>query len=346
MRDYSRLTLAPLFQAYQKEEIVKALIGDTSGNGHQVFVFGIPAYLPSSQVPQGTIVETGREIGVCVIKIMPETNNVVVSVRVAEEKRADKETENLMEGDIVDVRVKSIIDPGAIVQLSPGVDGIIYLKELSYSKIHSANDVVSVGDEFKAKIVEINYNGGKRRIVLSLKQASPSPWDSANYEVGQVVEGVVTDILDYGAFLNVGAITAMMHRSEITWAEKNPKPKEYLSVGDTLKVRVTSFDKEGKKMAVSLKGMKEDPWTILKIKPGDVIDATIVSKVKLGFFLGLPDGLQGLLYKSNLAWNKLDNKAMLETLQVGDTVRVLILSIDREKHNIELSMKHLEAIQL
>ena len=343
MTDYTHIEWGPFFAAYENDTIVSAIVGEVSGNGHQVFVMGIPAYLPQSQHVPGRKVEPGGKVDVCIIKIMPETNNVVVSARVAEKVRAETEAQEIQVGDIVPVRVKNLVEYGAFVQIANGVDGLIFLKELSYNKVHSAEEVVSPGDEFKAKVVKISEKDGKRRIELSLKQALPDPWEDITYQVGDIVEGEVANLADYGAFLNIGTITAMLHRSELSWTKKNPVPREFLSVGDKVRVKIMSIDKEEKRMLVSTREVEGDPWQKLNIKEGTVVEGVIQGKTNFGFFVELGGGIAGLLHKNELAWISDRQKSLMETLKAGDTVRVVVTELDSAKRKLSLSMKHLES---
>ena len=342
MTDYRSINLEPFFSAYKNDTVVKAIVGEISGNGHQVFVMGIPAYLPKTQQVPGATVSPGDEVMVTIIKIMPETNNVVVSAKEAAKLLSQKKAQDLKVGDIVSVKVKSIIDYGVFVSISEGVDGMIPLKELSYNKIHAAEEVVAVGDEFKARVEKLYEKDGKLRIELSRKQALPDPWESLSFQVGDIVDGTVTNIVDYGAFLNVGPVTGMLHRSELTWSLKDPNPKEYLSVGDKLRIKIINLDKENKKMAVSLREAKGDPWLKMDLEVGAIVEASILNKTKSGFMVGQKDGIGGLLHKYDLAWLNDDQKALMETLKVGDTVRVVVTSIDKAKRKLGFSMKHLE----
>lgn len=338
MFDYTTMDLEPVFKAYEERKIIPALVGDVSGNGHQVFVFGVPAYLPNSQ-EGGITVEEGKEVEVCIIKILPEANSVVVSPRVAAELKAIKEAQNLNVGDVVRVRVKNIVDYGAFVTTETGVDGLILLKELSYTKIHSADEVVSVGDEIDAKVMKISEKDGRTRVDFSYKLTLPDPWDSLTLEEGQIVEGTVVSISDYGAFVEVDSIEGLIHRSEISWGRQSPDPKEYFSLGEKVKAKIVSLDKVKKKMALSIREAIGDPWDKLGFKVGDVIEAAIQDKTNFGLFIGESDGIQGLLHRNDLAWTPKEQAELLEDLQVGDTLKVAVLSIDNEKRKIALSRK-------
>ena len=342
MTDYTSINWEPFFSAYENDTVVKALVGEVSGNGHQVFVMGVPAYLPKTQKVAGMEVETGEEVEVCIIKIMPETNNVVVSARVAAEKKALSEAKDLQVGDIVSVKVKNLVSYGAFVSIEGCPDGLIFLKELSYKSIHSADEVVAVGDEFNAKVVKISEKDGKTRLELSLKQVLPDPWESFPYAVGDIVEGEVATLADYGAFLNIASITGILHRSELSWTKKEAPLREMLSVGDKIKVKIISLDKENKKMALSLREVEGDPWLKLEHAEGDVVEGQILNKTNFGLFIGLEGNIEGLLHKNDLAWLSDNQKALLETLKVGETIRTVIISIDRVKRKLGLSMKLLQ----
>lgn len=340
MIDYTTLDLEPVLKAYEENSVVPALVGDVSGNGHQVFVFGVPAYLPNSQ-EGGISVEEGKEVEVCIIKILPEANSVVVSPRVAAELKAIKEAQNLNVGDVVRVRVKNIVDYGAFVTTEAGVDGLILLKELSYTKIHSADEVVSVGDVIDAKVMKISEKDGRSRVDFSYKLTLPDPWDSIPLEVGQIVEGTVTNISDYGAFIEVDSIEGLIHRSELSWGRQSPDPKEYFSIGDKVKAKIITLNREKRKLALSIRELEGDPWDKMTISVGDILEAKILNKTNFGFFLGEEEGIQALLHKNDLAWTPKEQAELMDSLQVGDTLRVAVQSIDKGKKRIALSRKML-----
>ncbi len=342
MTDYTTVNYEPLFRAYEEQTIVKATVGELSGKGHQVFVFGIPAYLPMTQEVPGMDVDPGHETEVCIIKIMPETNNVVVSARVADEKKSSAAAEKLKVGAIVTARIKSITQYGAFASIG-SVDGLIHITELSYQRISDPSTVVSVGQEIPVKILSISEEDGKgrRKVELSHKQALPDPWDSLTIKAGDIVEGVVDRIVDYGLFFTVEGIPAMVHRSELSWLVHSPDPRTVAKVGDTIKARIQSIDVPHKKIAASIREVTEDPWKTISIEPGDVLDVVITNQTNFGFFVGVGDGIEGLLHNNDLGWTKQDREAMKETLSVGDTVRVVLLEIDRDKHRLSFSLKHL-----
>lgn len=339
MIDYTNINWEPFFSAYENDTVVKAIVGEVSGNGHRVFVMGVPAYLPKSQKIPDMELTTGGDVDVCIIKIMPETNNVVVSARVAAEIKARSEARDLQVGDIVPVRVKNIVSFGVFVSILGCPDGLIFLKELSYQSIHSADEVVSLGDEFNAKVIKISKKDGKTRFELSLKQLLPDPWESFPHSVGDIVEGEVSALVDYGAFLNIASVTGILHRSELSWTKMEVPLREMLSIGDKIKVMIISLDKENKKMALSLREVEGDPWQKLEHTEGDVVEGRILNKTSIGLFVGLESNIEGLLHKNDLAWFSDDQKALLETLKVGDMIRAVIISIDRVKKKLGLSMK-------
>lgn len=341
MTDYTIVNYEPLFKAYDEQTIVKATVGELSGKGHQVFVFGIPAYLPMTQEAPGMDVAPGQVAEVCIIKLMPETNNVVVSARVAEEKKSSAAAEKLEVGAIMTARIKSLTQYGAFASIG-GVDGLIHLKELSYQRVSDPSLVVSVGQEVPVKILSISEknNNGRRKIELSHKQALPDPWESLTIKVGDIVEGVVDRIVDYGLFFTIDGVPAMVHQSELSWSAHSD-PHSFAKVGDTIMAKIQSIDIAHKKIAASIRDVTEDPWKTISIEPGDVLDAVITNRTTFGFFVGVGDQIEGLLHNNDLGWTKQDKKALKDKISVGDTVRVVLLEIDRDKHRMSFSMKHL-----
>lgn len=342
MTDYTTVNYEPLFKAYDEQTIVKATVGDLSGKGHQVFVFGIPAYLPMTQEVPGMNVNPGSEAEVCIIKILPETNNVVVSARVAEEKRSSAAAEKLEVGEIVTARIKSLTQYGAFASIG-SVDGLIHITELSYQRVSDPSKVVSVGQEIPVKILSISEadDKGRRKIELSHKQALPDPWDTLSIKEGDIVEGVVDRITDYGVFFTVDGVTAMVHKTELSWDYHSQDPHLLVKVGDSIRAKIQAIDVAKKKIAASVKGLTEDPWTLLSLEPGDVLDVAIANKANFGYFVKVTEGVEGLLHNNDLAWNKQDKQALMGSLSIGDTIRVVVLEIDREKHRLAFSLKHL-----
>lgn len=342
MIDFTNVDFGPFLKAYHEEAIVKATVGEVSGRGHRVFLFGIPAYLPASQEVFGRPVDTGDEVDVRIIKIMPETNNVIVSAREAQRLIAQADAKELHVGDIIPVKVKTIVHLGTFVSIEGHPDGLIYRKELSYNYLQSADEVVAVGDEFDAKLVNINEKEGKTLIELSRRQALHNPWESLPFKVGDIVEGMVAAISDSGAILNIGPVMGTLHRSELSWTNKNASLREMLSIGKRIKVKILTIDKKNMKIAVSLRRAETDPWNELQPKVGDVLEGQILNKTTLGLFIGLKGGIEGLLHKDNISWLNDDQKSLLESLKVGDTIQTLIIGIDHAKRKLELSMKHLQ----
>ena len=340
MIDYTILDLEPVLKAYEEQSVVPALVGDVSGNGHQVFVFGVPAFLPYSQETEATV-EEGREIDVCVIKILPESNNVIVSAKVAYEQKALEDAQTLNVGDVVRVRVTSIADYGVFVTTEAGVDGLILLKNLSYKRIKSADEVVSVGDVINAEVINVSKKGKKTIIEFSHKNTLPDPWDNTTIEEGQIVEGIIVNISSFGLFVEVGSIIGLIHQSEITWARQSPKPQDYFSPGDKVKAKVISINKEEKKLALSIRCMEENPWDRLNLNKGDIIESKIQAKTEFGLFLEVSDGIQGVLHKNDLAWTSKEQAELFESLQIGATLNVAVKSIDEKKRRISLSRKKL-----
>ena len=342
MTDYTSLDYTQLFTAYDRQAIVKAVVGEVSGRGHQVFVLGFPAFLPVTQEVPGESAETGQEVEVCIIKMMPETNNIVVSARVAAEKKASAAAEKLEVGAIVTARNKSLTQYGAFASIG-NVDGLIHITELSYQRVSDPSKVVSVGQEIPVKILSISEEDGKgrRKIELSHKQALPDPWESLTFKVGDVLDCTIDRITDYGVFCTIDGVPVMVHRSELSWAQKSPDPKEHYSVGDPIRVKIQSIDVHKKKIAASVRETTENPWDTLTLEPGDVVETVITNKTNFGFFITVAEGIEGLIHNNELAWTNIEKKAMMESLSVGDTVKAVLLEIDKGNHRLSFSIKHL-----
>lgn len=255
MIDYSKLDYAPLLDAYDKQTISKAIVGEISGKGYKVYVFGFPAYLPYTQTITGEALYEGQEINVCIIKIMPETNNIVVSRKVAIEQQNNLDAEKLEIGSIVTARVKSIAKYGAFATVG-GIDGLIHNSELSYTRITDPSEVVSVGQEIQVKIVNITEDeSGRKKIELSYKQAYPNPWASLTLVKGDVIEGKITNATNYGFFIKIADdLKGLLHYNDLGWTKiEKETMKETLKVGDEVRVVVTEINKEKERISLSLK---------------------------------------------------------------------------------------------
>ncbi|MBR6871394.1 MAG: S1 RNA-binding domain-containing protein [Candidatus Methanomethylophilaceae archaeon] len=343
MTDYTNINWDPFFSAYENDTVVKAIVGEVSGNGHQVFVMGVPAFLPKTQKVPDMELTTGGDVDVCIIKIMPETNNVVVSARVAAEKKAGDGAEKLEVGQVVTARIKAIAQFGAFASVN-GVDGLIHITELSYNQIRHPSDVISVGDEIPVKVLSISVDDkGKRKIELSHKQALPDPWETLPFKEGDKVEGVVTNIEDYGAFLSIGEVNALLHRSEITWETEYPLVRNLLAVGDRLTVKIKSMDVKNKRVSVSLREISGEVWDQSDLSVGDVIEVGVLrhSPSGSGLIVGEPNGIQGVLNRKEMAWSKDEAKAYEASVKDGDTIQVAIISFDKEKRKMSVSRKPL-----
>ena len=342
MEENKYINYEALLAAYDKGTVVKALVGDVSGNGHQVFVLGVPAFLPKTQEGPGKNLEAGREVDVCVIKILPENGNVVVSARVADQVLDSDEPAALEVGQVVKATVKNITQFGAFAQVGR-VTGLIHITELSYNPVNSPQDVVSVGDEVTVKVINITDRDGQRRYELSLKQALPNPWDTLPFQEGDLVEGTVSRIVDYGAFLAIGEFTAMLHRSEITWGTDYPRVDSLVSVGDQLTVMVKTIDKANHKIAVSLRDISGKAWDSSELSEGDVIEVDVLKRHPSGsgLVVGREGGIEGLLPRKEMAWTKDECRAVEESINVGDTIRVVVIDFDKSKRKLVVSLRPL-----
>ena len=329
----------PLEKARDDKAILTALIGDLAGQGHRVTVLGMPAYLPEWMEVPGQPVSPGDEVEVRVIKVPPESKNVIVSAKAVFEKRNRDKAERHVPGDIVHVRVMRLEVFGALVRMEGGFVGLVPVKELCHATIHSPEQAVAVGDEFDAEILRVRQSKGKTLIELSRKRLLPSPLNDTTLEVGDVVEAEVANIKDYGAFVNIGDVPALLHRSELSWSEKEPDPRSLLKVGDRIKVKVVILDRETKKMAVSLREMLPNPWDDLALAPGYSFTGTVIKKLGFGVLVALPEGMYGLLHSTELTESRKGRNSALKAIKIGDSLPVVVKSIDRESRKIDLELQ-------
>ena len=256
MDNYNKLDYSLLLRAYDKNTTVGATVGDVSGNGYKVKLLGFNAYLPFTQVAPNEKFEAGQEVEVCIIKIMPLTNKVIVSAVAA---AACKNAGNLETGSVYNGKVTKIIKSGAFVSFGE-FKGYIHNSELSYlSKKVNASDVLQVGQEIPVKVISIEKEEETNKILISLsyKQAIEDPWNSISVKVGEIIEGTVHNIRDFGLFLNYNEVNVFVHASELPLTPKSPKPRDFAQIGDTLKVKIVSADLENRKIAGSVNGVGE-----------------------------------------------------------------------------------------
>ncbi|MEJ5211361.1 MAG: 30S ribosomal protein S1 [Burkholderiales bacterium] len=340
-----------LEQAMENNQLVKGVITGKVKGGLTVMINGIRAFLPGSLVDIRPVKDTtpyeGKEFEFKVIKLDKKRNNVVVSRKAVLEATLGAERqallENLKEGMVVKGIVKNITDYGAFVDLG-GIDGLLHITDLAWRRVKHPSEVLSVGDEVEAKVLKFDQE--KNRVSLGLKQLGDDPWVniSRRYPPGTRLFGKVTNLTDYGAFVEIEpGIEGLVHVSEMDWTNKNVHPAKVVQVGDEVEVMILEIDEERRRISLGMKQCKPNPWEefAANYKKGDKVRGQIKSITDFGVFIGLPGGIDGLVHLSDLSWSQPGEEAV-RNYKKGDEVEAVVLAIDPERERISLGIKQLE----
>ena len=340
-----------LEKAAKTEERVDGIIFGKVKGGFTVDLDGAIAFLPGSQVDVRPIKDTMPLMNVPqpfqVLKMDRKRGNIVVSRRaVLEESRAEQRAElvgNLAEGNTVDGIVKNITDYGAFVDLG-GLDGLLHVTDIAWKRINHPSEVLSLGDSIKVQIIKVNKE--TNRISLGMKQLEDDPWANveARFPLGSNQKGIVTNITDYGAFVELDAgVEGLVHVSEMSWTKKNVHPGKILSTSQEVEVMVLELDKEKRRVSLGLKQIQGNPWQNFAQSNtvGAVLEVEIKNITEFGLFVGLGNDIDGMIHLSDLSWEKTGEEA-LKDHKKGDLVKAKVTDIDVEKERIALSIKALE----
>ena len=341
-----------LEEAMNEGRIIKGMVNGRVKGGLTVMVNGIRAFLPGSLVDLRPVKDTtpfeNKEWDFKVIKLDRKRNNVVVSRRAVLEDSmgADREAMlgSLKEGAVVKGIVKNITDYGAFVDLG-GIDGLLHITDLAWRRVKHPSEVLTVGEEVEAKILKFDQE--KNRVSLGIKQLGDDPWVALTrrYPVGTRLFGKVTNLTDYGAFVEIEpGIEGLVHVSEMDWTNKNVHPAKIAQLGDEVEVMILEIDEDRRRLSLGMKQCKTNPWDDFAVshKKGDKVSGQIKSITDFGVFIGLPGGIDGLIHLSDLSWTQTGEEA-IRNFKKGDEVTALVLSIDVEKERISLGIKQLES---
>ena len=341
---------AKLEVKFEAGERVEGVIFNQVKGGFTVDLDGAVAFLPRSQVDIRPI----RDVTPLmhnpqpfeILKMDKRRGNIVVSRRtVLEESRAEQRSEivqNLEEGQVVDGVVKNITDYGAFVDLG-GIDGLLHVTDIAWRRINHPSEVLSIGQQVKVQIVRVNQE--THRISLGMKQLENDPWDAieAKYPVGAKFSGRVTNITDYGAFVELEpGIEGLIHVSEMSWTKKNVHPGKIVSTSQEVDVVVLEVDSVKRRISLGLKQTLQNPWEafIEKYPVGSVVEGEVKNKTEFGLFIGLDGDVDGMVHLSDLDWNR-PGEQVIEEFNKGDVVKAVVLDVDVEKERISLGMKQL-----
>ncbi len=332
------------------EAVIGVLTGKVKG-GYTVELNGIRAFLPGSLVDVRPVRDAahleGKSLEFKVVKLDRRRNNVVVSRRavVETESNAEREQllENLQEGQTVKGIVKNLTDYGAFIDLG-GIDGLLHITDMAWRRVRQPSEIVNVGDEIDVKVLK--FDKERHRVSLGLKQMGEDPWEdiARRYPVGARLFGKVTNIADYGCFVEIeSGVEGLVHVSEMDWTNKNIHPSKVVHVGQETEVMVLDIDEERRRISLGMKQCASNPWDSFAAthNKGDKIAGTIKSITDFGVFVGLEGGIDGLLHLSDLSWNDGGEDAV-RGYSKGDEVEAVILAIDPERERISLGVKQLD----
>jgi small subunit ribosomal protein S1 len=340
-----------LEKAFTNNEKVNGVIFNSVKGGYTVDLDGAVAFLPRSQVDIRPI----RDVGPLmhnpqpfqILKMDRRRGNIVVSRRtVLEETRAGQRQElvsSLEEGQVIDGVVKNITDYGAFVDLG-GIDGLLHVTDIAWRRVNHPTDVLTIGQQVKVKIIKINHE--THRISLGMKQLQGDPWEniSDKFVVGARMKGRVTNITDYGAFVELEpGIEGLVHVSEMSWTKKNVHPGKIVSTSQEVEVQILEVDPVKRRISLGLKQTMANPWDAFAEKHpvGSNVEGEVKNKTEFGLFIGLDGEVDGMVHLSDLDWNR-PGEQVIEEFKKGDMVKAVVLDVDVEKERISLGIKQLE----
>jgi small subunit ribosomal protein S1 len=340
-----------LQSAFDEKRTIAGVVVEQVKGGFRVDV-GMRAFMPASRsgVREADDMQklVGQEIQCRITKLDTEKEDIVVDRRViVEEEQAvlrQKAFAELKEGSVIRARVRSLMDFGAFLEISSGVDGLLHVVDMSYSRVGKASDVVKVGDELEVKVLKVDPNS--RKIALGLKQLQEDPWTVAarTFKVGDRVSGTVSRLADFGAFIELlPGVDGLIHLSELSWDKKVRKPGDLLKVGVRVDAVILQVNPAERRIGLGYKQVLGDPWEQVsqKFPVGSTFEGPVVNLTQFGAFVDMGDGIEGMIHISDITNEKrLDHPK--EKLAKGQTVKALVLEIDKERRRVRLGMKQLE----
>ncbi|HEY2274272.1 MAG TPA: 30S ribosomal protein S1 [Steroidobacteraceae bacterium] len=343
-------TWTRLEEAFNKSEIVTGVITGRVKGGFTVEIENVRAFLPGSLVDVRPVRDTsyleGKPLEFKVIKLDQKRNNVVVSRRAVVEQEFSAERsallDNLQEGAVVRGAVKNLTDYGAFVDLG-GIDGLLHITDMAWKRVKHPSEVVKVGDEVEVRILK--FDRERSRVSLGLKQLGADPWENIarRYPPGTRVFGKVTNIADYGAFVEIeDGVEGLVHVSEMDWTNKNVNPAKVVHSGQEVEVMVLDVDEERRRISLGLKQCQANPWKEFaeNYNRGDKVAGQIKSITDFGIFIGLPGNIDGLVHLSDISWDQPGEEAV-RNYQKSQQIEAMVLAIDPERERISLGIKQL-----
>ena len=337
-------------EAFEKKEILSGRITGKVKGGFTIEMQDAKAFLPGSLVDVRPVRDTGylegKDLEFLVIKIDKKRNNVVVSRKAVMEMENSEERDefisNLEEGSVVKGIVKNITDYGAFLDLG-GVDGLLHITDMAWKRVKHPSELIKVGDEIDVKVLK--FDKDKTRVSLGLKQLNEDPWFEISnaHPIGSIISGKITNIADYGCFVEIqNGIEGLVHVSEMDWANKNANPEKLVSLGQEINVKILDIDPERRRISLGIKQCEKNPWVefINNHKTGEHIKGEIKSITDFGVFIGLENGIDGLVHLSDLSWT-IPGEEAVKKYKRGDQLETILLSADPERERISLGVKQL-----
>ena len=338
-------------KAAENEEVIEGTVIAKVKGGLEVDI-GVKAFLPGSQIDLRPVrnmdVYIGKKYKFKVIKFNKKRGNIVLSRRaLLEEERESMRTQTLdqiKEGSVVAGIVKNITDYGAFIDLG-GMDGLLHITDMSWGRVKHPSEILNVGDEIQVKVLK--YDTEKERVSLGMKQMQPDPWETvkAAYPVGAKLKGKIVSLAEYGAFVEIGdGVEGLIHVSEMSWTKRVKHPSQVVNVGDEVEVQVLEVDPETRRISLGMKQLQANPWVELKesYAPGTIIEGEVKSVTDFGIFVGVEDGIDGLVHISDFSWTKRVNHPN-EMFTKAQKVRAVVLGVDIENERFSLGLKQLES---
>ncbi len=340
-----------IVDSYQNGTVIRGTVVSKTKGGLIVDASGLETFLPGSQIDIKPIIDydayVGKTMEFKVVKINETIKNAVVSHKALIESDLAEQREaiiaGLEKGQVLEGVVKNITDFGAFLDLG-GVDGLLYITDISWGRISDPRDVLSLNQ--KINVVVLDFDENKKRISLGLKQLQPHPWEVLNAEIqeGAVVKGKIVNIEDYGAFLEIEpGVEGLIHVSEVTWSNQPVNAREYFKLGQMYEAKVVTIDRDDRKMSLSIKQLAQDPWGEIeqRFPIGSRLTGEVKNTTQWGVFVELSEGIGGMIHISDLSWTKRYQHAS-EFTKVGAKIEVVVMDIDKDNRKLSLSHKHIE----
>lgn len=338
-------------KAAENEEVIEGTVVAKVKGGLSVDI-GVKAFLPGSQIDLRPVrnmdVYLGKKFKFKVIKFNKKRGNIVLSRRALLEEERDslrsQTLDTMAEGSMVTGVVKNITDYGAFIDLG-GMDGLLHITDMSWGRVKHPSEMLNVGDEIQVKVLK--YDKEKERVSLGMKQLSSDPWESvkASYPPGTKLKGKVVSLAEYGAFVELGeGIEGLIHVSEMSWTKRVKHPSQVVAVDQEVEVVVLEVDTENRRISLGMKQLQQNPWIELKesYAPGTIIEGEVKSVTDFGIFIGIEEGIDGLVHISDFSWTKRVNHPS-EMFAKGAKVRAVVLGVDIENERFSLGIKQLES---